>query len=102
MLAQHAQVLAQPHLTNFLATLQTLEANSTEQDAKDNVLAAVTKILHYQYMPLPAAQRPPEFASMLSHVMSSMPLTGDDSENETVLTLAFELFKSDKETFAKY
>jgi hypothetical protein len=45
VLAEHAQVLFQPHVGNFIILLTRLDSNSTEQDAKDNVLASLCKIL---------------------------------------------------------
>lgn len=55
VLAEHAQLLFAPHKENGVALLQKLHANTTEQDAKDNIVAATTRIIEFQYMALPAA-----------------------------------------------
>jgi len=39
---------------------------------------------------------------MLTNVLNSMPLTGDDTENETVLKLAFELHANDNAVFMQH
>ena len=91
VLAQHAQMLFQPHVPNFLTLLTRLNDNSSEQAAKDNVLAAMCKIVQYQYMPLPPANRPADYQNNINNILMSLPLTGDNSENETILKLAFEL-----------
>ena len=45
VLAQHAQMLFQPHIASFMTLLNRLNDNSSEQAAKDNVLAALCKIV---------------------------------------------------------
>lgn len=55
VLAQHAPLLFQPHVTDCLALLARLHAESTEIDAQDNIVAASCRIVEYQFMPIPAA-----------------------------------------------
>ena len=50
-------------------------------------------------MPLPAEQRPADYANLIQNILMNIPLTGDNSENETALLLAFELHKNDNATF---
>ena len=53
-------------------------------------------------MPLPADQRPADYSQMIDAIFQKIPFTGDDTENETIIKFAFELFKSDQETCLKY
>ena len=91
MLAQKAQALFQPHVKDALALLERLLGNSESQDAKDNVFAALCRIAHFQYLPVPADQRPQEFDGIVTPLFGSIPFDGDEQENLTVLKFAIEL-----------
>jgi hypothetical protein len=102
VLAQHAQLLFQPHLSSFQTLLEKLHHDSVEQEAKDNIVAAYSRIIEHQYMPLPAAQRPPNYQAMVHSVMSAMPLEGDMTENETLLKFAWKLYAADQALCLQY
>uniref|UniRef100_A0A7S3FVR3 Importin N-terminal domain-containing protein n=1 Tax=Strombidium rassoulzadegani TaxID=1082188 RepID=A0A7S3FVR3_9SPIT len=102
VLAQHAQVLFQPHVASAVTLLGKLHQNSSEPEAQDNIVAASCRIVQYQYMPLPAADRPAEYQVMIDSVFQKIPFSGDETENETVLKFAFILYEADKETCVKY
>lgn len=44
-------------------------------------------------MPLPADQRPAEYAMLIDSVFNQIPFEGDDTENETVLKFAAKLYE---------
>ena len=54
VLAQHAPAQFQPHVTDSLALMAKLLANSEARDAKDNIYAAFCRIAQYQMLPLAA------------------------------------------------
>lgn len=47
VLAQHAQVLFQPHVQSALALLSKMHANSSEVEAQDNIVAASCRIVEF-------------------------------------------------------
>ena len=53
-------------------------------------------------MPLPADQRPADYATMIDSVFQKIPFQGDDTENETALKFIFKLYEVDQETCVKY
>ena len=61
VLAEHAIPLFQPLLPSFLTLLQKLHADSTEQEAKDNIVSAYCRIIQFLYMPLPPEKRPADY-----------------------------------------
>jgi hypothetical protein len=58
---------------------------SEEQDAKDNVLASMVRIMQNYPTLVP-------FDTMLDFVYTKIPLNGDVNENETILKFAFNLY----------
>ena len=103
ILAQHSQVLFQPHVNSGIALLGKLHQNSTEPDTKDNIVAATCRILEFQYMPLPASQRPADFDGIMDSVFSKIPFEGDVTENETILQFAFNMYNTtDQPIVLKY
>lgn len=68
VLAQHAPLLFQPHLQSSMTLLQRLHANSSQPEAQDNIVAASCRIVQYQYMPLPADQRPADYSQMVESI----------------------------------
>ena len=46
-------------------------------------------------MPLPADQRPADYAQLVDSVLQKIPFEGDDAENETVLKFAAKLYEQD-------
>jgi hypothetical protein len=66
--------------------------NSEEDDAKDNCMTGLLKVLqHY-----PDSFTVQEKQELLGKVLSSIPLVGDTSENPTVLKFVFDLFQKDQ------
>lgn len=102
VLAEHAQVLFQPHVQSSLALLSKMHANSTEIAAQDNIVAASCRIVEFQLMPLPADQRPVEYPQLVDSVFQKIPFEGDDAENETALKFAAKLYEQDQATCLKY
>lgn len=68
VLAQHAQLIFQPHLASFTSLLEQLHKASETQEAKDNIVAAYSRIIEFQYMPLPVEQRPANFLTDIDSV----------------------------------
>ena len=95
VLAQYAPLLFQPHVSNSLVLLAKLHQNSTEKDAQDNIVAASCRILEFQYMTLPAGQRPADFDALLDSVLTKIPFEGDVTENETILKFAMKLYQAE-------
>lgn len=77
-------------------------ANSTEIDAQDNIVAASCRIIEFQFMPLPADQRPLEYGQLMDLVFEKIPFTGDEGENETILKFAAKLYEQDQALSLKY
>lgn len=102
VLAQHAPLLFQPHVTESLALLARLHAESSEIDAQDNIVAASCRIVEYQFMPLPAEQRPAEYPGMVDSIFQKIPFIGDRTENETILNFVMKLYQVDQATCIKY
>lgn len=102
VLAEHAQVLFQPHVESSLALLEQIHANSSEIEAQDNAVAASCRIVEFQLMPLPAEQRPAQYPFLIDSLFQKIPFTGDDAENETVLKFAAKLYEQDQATCLKY
>lgn len=75
-----------PHLNTILSLLNQMYAASEEQDAKDNIVAALCRIAQNY-----ASQVP--FDQMLDHIFSKVPFTGDLNENQTVLKFAFNIYR---------
>ena len=68
--------------------LQLMWKNSDEEDAKDNCMAGLLKVLQ-KY---PGGFSEAQANELVSKVLSSIPLKGDTSENPTVLKFVFDLF----------
>ena len=102
VLAQHAQLIFQPHLGSFQDLLEQLHKASDAQEAKDNIVAAYSRIIEFQYMPLPAEQRPANYLTTVDSVLLAMPLEGDMTENETLLKFAWKLYQIDQALCLKY
>ena len=85
-------MLFQPHVNSSLQLLNQLHADSSELAAQDNIVAAFCRIVEYQYMPLPADQRPQEYGQLMDNIFNKIPFTGDETENETILKFAFKLY----------
>jgi len=102
VLAEHAPLLFQPHVNNALALLKKLHDCTTQIDAQDNIIAAFCRIIEFQFMPLPAEQRPAEYNSLIESIYAKVPLTGDDTENECILKMSFKLYQSDQANCLKF
>jgi hypothetical protein len=48
--------------------LAKLHSNSSEAEAQDNIVAASIRIIEFQYMTIPAEQRPADYAQMIDSV----------------------------------
>jgi hypothetical protein len=94
--------LFKPHVGDGLKLLEKLNTNSTDTEAHDNVVASICRIVEFQFMPMPADQRPAEYGQMIQAVLSKIPLEGDDLENETVLKFVFKLHKEDKNSYMAF
>jgi hypothetical protein len=82
--------------------LKKLHKNSTEPEAIDNIVAATCRIVEFQFMTIPAEQRPAEFHTILDEVFQQIPFSGDVNENETILNFAFKLYQSEQALCLKY
>jgi len=95
-------MIFQPHLASFQTLLEGLHKTSSAQEAKDNIVAAYSRIIEFQYMPLPQEQRPPNYSVTVDSVLQAMPLEGDMTENETLLKFAWKLYQIDQPLCLKY
>jgi len=102
VLAEHAQLLFQPHVNNGLQLLTKLHSSCKDPSTQDNIVAASCRIVEFQFMPLPADQRPADFATIMDSVFDKVPFTGDETENETILKFAFKLYQQDQAMCMKY
>lgn len=68
VLAQHATLMFQPHVNNALILLKKLHQNSSEPEAIDNIVAATCRIVEFQFMTIPAEQRPADFQQILDSI----------------------------------
>jgi hypothetical protein len=73
--------LFQPHLETAMTTVKTMYAATKEDDAKDNCIACLVRILERYRQSLP----PDQYNILFEQIMSAVPLNGDPNENETVL-----------------
>jgi len=78
-----------------MVLLNRLHANSKEIDAKDNIVAASCRIVEFQLLPLPPAQRPLDLHEMVNSIFSQIPFVGDETENETIINFAIKLYEVD-------
>jgi hypothetical protein len=81
------------HVGTALSMTKMMYAASEEQDAKDNCMMCMLKIL--DRFPNQFPQQ--EGQELFVKVMSSIPLTGDSSENETVVKFAGNLVAKGKQ-----
>ena len=75
--------------------LRKLHEQSTEPEAIDNIVAAMCRIVEFQFMPIPAEQRPADYVTIMDGIFAKIPFTGDATENETILKFAFNLYNAD-------
>jgi hypothetical protein len=82
--------------------LKKLHENSTEPEALDNIVAATCRIVEFQFLTIPAEQRPADYAAILDSIFDKIPFLGDVTENETILKFAFKLYEQDQALCLKY
>lgn len=70
-----------PHLQGTFQAIRAMHLASEEDDAKDNCLAAFVRILERYHDQIPAG----EYEELFQQIMQSLPLSGDPSENQTML-----------------
>ena len=70
-----------PHMQAVMQAIRSMYQASAEQDAKDNCLAGFVRILEKYHDQLPEDER----NTLFEQIMTSLPLQGDPSENQTML-----------------
>ena len=82
-----------PHFEQALTAIKTMHSRTQADDAKDNCLAALVKILEKYHDKMPQA----EYETLYQQIMTAIPLEGDPSENQTVLKFIMNINASQPE-----
>lgn len=79
-----------PHLQTAMQAIKNMHQASEEDDAKDNCIACLVRILERYHDKLPQD----EYNMLFQQIMSAMPLLGDPSENQTLLKFVMNMNSS--------
>lgn len=89
VLLEVGQNLIVPHVDRILQTLNFIYEKSEEKDAKENVVAAICRVIqHHNH---------PQATQLIGFVAENVPFTEDANENETVLKCLFVLYQTKPE-----
>jgi len=80
-----------PYLAKSLECVKKMHTASDEDDAKDNCIATITRILERHSDSFSEQERNTYFAQ----IMSAIPLRGDVGENETIMKFVMNKFMTD-------
>ena len=82
-----------PHMQTVMQAIRTMYQASAEAVAKDNCLAAFTRILQKYQDQLPENER----NMLFEQIMTSIPLEGDPTENQTMLKFVMSIQETQPE-----
>ena len=80
-----------PHVDTVMTCIKNMHTASEEEDAKDNCIASLVRIIERHGESIPNEQK----VVLFEQIMSAIPLTGDPSENETILKFIMNVNASD-------